>query len=241
MISKKVCIIPIRSKSKGIVNKNIKKINGIPLICFTLNACIESKIFHKIIIATDSKKYINYIKNLSKKKNKFEFYLRSKKSASDTSPSEFVLEEVIKKKKLIDDLCFFIQATSPLLDRQDIINSYENYLKDKSDSLFTSFLTKKFMWKKFKTKFSSLNYDFRKRKMRQKFEFNYIENGALYIFKAKNLIITKNRLHNRISTYTMPKNRSLEIDNTEDINEMKIFLNKNKKYKKNISKNFRIT
>lgn len=240
MISKIVCIIPIRSKSKGIVNKNIKKINGIPLICFALNACIESKIFNKIIIASDSKKYINYIKNLSKKKNKFQFYLRSKKSASDTSPSEYIIEEVIKNKNLINDICFFVQATSPLVNNKDIIYAYKKYKKDRIDSLFTSYLTKKFIWKKFKTHLSSLNYNYKKRKMRQKFEFNNVENGALYIFKAKNLINTKNRLHKKIGTYIMPKNRSVEIDDIDDIKELKMILYHKSKYKKEISKNFKI-
>ena len=96
MKSKNICIIPIRSKSKSIINKNIKKINGIPLICFTLNSCLESKIFDKIIIVSDSKKYLTYIKKLLIRNQKVVYYLRSKKSATGKSPSEYILEEVIK-------------------------------------------------------------------------------------------------------------------------------------------------
>ena len=61
MTKDKICIIPIRSKSKGIVNKNIKKIQNIPLVIYSLNACIESKIFKEIIVASDSKKYLEII------------------------------------------------------------------------------------------------------------------------------------------------------------------------------------
>ena len=121
MKSKNICIIPIRSKSKSIINKNIKKINGIPLICFTLNSCLESKIFDKIIIVSDSKKYLTYIKKLLIRNQKVVYYLRSKKSATGKSPSEYILEEVIKNKNLKDNRCFFIQATSPLLNETDII------------------------------------------------------------------------------------------------------------------------
>ena len=240
MKSKNICIIPIRSKSKGIVNKNIKKINGIPLICFTLSACLQSKIFDKIIIVSDSKKYISFIKKLLMKNDIVEFYLRSKKSSTDKSPSEYVLEEVITNKNLKNNSCFFIQATSPLLNKNDIIRSYKKYKKDNLDSLFTSYLTKKFIWKKINNTLISLNYDYQKRKMRQDQKISYVENGALYIFNVKNLVITKNRLHKRIGTYVMPKNRSIEIDEPEDIKVLKIILDKKPNYKKSILKNFKI-
>lgn len=237
MKSKNICIIPIRSKSKSIINKNIKKINGIPLICYALNACLECKIFDKIIIALDSKKYLSLIKKILKKNNNVEFYLRSKKSATDKSPSEFVLEEIIKKNKIKSDNCFFVQATSPLLNKNDIISSFKLYKKDKLDSLFTSYLTKKFVWKKKKNTWISLNYDYKKRKMRQDQKLSYVENGALYIFNAKNLVTTKNRLHKKIGTYVMSKERSIEIDEFKDIKELKKLMDK-QNYKKEILKNF---
>ena len=210
-----------------------------PLICFTLNACLESKIFDNIIIASDSKKYLSYIKKILLKKKNVNFYLRSKKSAMDKSPSEYILEEVIKNKNLENSTCFFIQATSPLLNKHDIISSYKKYKKKKLDSLFTSYLTRKFFWKKINNTLVSLNFDFQKRQMRQDHKLTNVENGALYIFNSKNLVVTKNRLHKKIGTYVMPKNRSIEIDEPEDISELKIFLNKQKNYKKKILKNFK--
>ena len=47
-----ICIIPIRSKSKGLKNKNIKLLNGMPLVMHSINTALKSKIFNKIIIAT---------------------------------------------------------------------------------------------------------------------------------------------------------------------------------------------
>ena len=68
--------------------------------------------------------------------------------------------------------------------------------------------------------------------MRQDHKRSYVENGALYIFNVKNLVVTKNRLHKRIGTYVMPKNRSIEIDEPEDIKELEIILEKKKIIKK---------
>ena len=56
-MSSAICIIPLRSKSKGIKNKNIKKILDIPLCMYVLSVAIKSKLFSKIIIASDSNKY----------------------------------------------------------------------------------------------------------------------------------------------------------------------------------------
>ena len=50
-----ICIIPARSGSKGIKNKNIKKINGIPIISIVIKNAIKSKLFKRIIVSTDSK------------------------------------------------------------------------------------------------------------------------------------------------------------------------------------------
>jgi len=57
-----ICIIPIRSKSKGLKNKNILNFNGIPLVLNSVNLALKAKIFDKIVIATDSDNYIKFLK-----------------------------------------------------------------------------------------------------------------------------------------------------------------------------------
>ena len=54
-MEKNICIIPLRSGSKGFKNKNIKKINKIPLCMFVISETIKSNIFEKIFIAIDEK------------------------------------------------------------------------------------------------------------------------------------------------------------------------------------------
>ena len=61
----KICLICCRGGSKSIKNKNIKNFNGKPLLYWTLEEAIKSKIFNKIILSTDSVK----IKNKAKKYN----------------------------------------------------------------------------------------------------------------------------------------------------------------------------
>ena len=74
-------IIPARSGSKGIKDKNIKKINNQTLIEIAYNVCKKSKIFTEITVSTDSKKYLNILKKRGIKISS----LRSKKFSEDNS------------------------------------------------------------------------------------------------------------------------------------------------------------
>ena len=58
-----ICIIPARKNSKGLKNKNIKKLNGIPLIKYTVNLAKKSKQIKKIYISTDDERIIKLFKN----------------------------------------------------------------------------------------------------------------------------------------------------------------------------------
>ena len=148
-----------------------------------------------------------------KKFNKqIETLLRSKKNSTGKASTESVIEETFKiKENKNSKIIFLIQATSPLLLEKDIINSFKKF-KRKLDTLFTSYLrSKKFIWAKKNKTCYPINYNFNKRPMKQNFDGNFVENGAIYIFKLKNFNKFKNETHGKIGTYIMPENRSLEV------------------------------
>ena len=62
-----IVIIPARSGSKSIKNKNIRKFKGKPLIYHTIEYAIKSKIIDEVVVTTDSQKYINLIKKYNQK------------------------------------------------------------------------------------------------------------------------------------------------------------------------------
>ena len=74
-----ICVICARKNSNEIKNKNLKKINGLPLISWSIKQALNSKIFYKVYVSTDSKK-IAYI---SKKYGAEVPFLRSKKLSND--------------------------------------------------------------------------------------------------------------------------------------------------------------
>jgi len=229
-----ICIIPLRSKSKGIKDKNIKKILNIPLCIYVLSAAIKSKLFSKIIIACDNQKYFSVINNFLSKlylnQKNISFFKRTKKNSTDFAKTELVLNEVIKKNKNYK-YCYLLQATSPLLLKQDILKSYNTLISNKLDSLFSAYPTRKFLWYKKKNNFYSLNYDYKNRPMRQQKKIDFIETGAMYAFKISKFIKLQNRLFGKIGVFKMPIERSLDIDVSKDFKSATYFIKKNlKKY-----------
>ena len=111
-----ICIIPIRSKSKGIKHKNIKMLAGLPLSIHAIKAASDCKLFKKIIIAIDSDIYKRRIQKYTSDK-KIVFFKRSKKSSFDYSPTEIVISEILKKNEKSHHVCL-VQATSPLLKKR---------------------------------------------------------------------------------------------------------------------------
>ena len=132
-----LAIIPARSGSKSIKNKNIKKINQKSLIEIAYNAAIKSKVFSEIIVSTDSAKYQKFLK----KKNISIPFLRPKKLAADNVADIEVLKyELRKYEKYFNknfDYIAMLQPTCPNRTSNDIIKSYKKIRKEKLDSIWT--------------------------------------------------------------------------------------------------------
>ena len=87
-----ICIIPARSGSKRIKNKNIQKINNQHLIEIVIKIAKKSGIFSRIVVSTDSKKIAKIAKNFGAEVP----FFRSKKLSDDYTPTYKVLIDCIK-------------------------------------------------------------------------------------------------------------------------------------------------
>lgn len=208
-----VSIIPARGGSKGIPRKNILLVNRKPLIAYSIEASRGSKYIQETYVSTDDEE----IAQISTKYNA-DVVNRPKKFATDTASSESVL---LHFAKVVDfDILVFLQCTSPLTLSKDIDGATELLLSGKYDSVLSvtensgGFLCGGFLWNE---KGESLNYDFRNRKRRQEIGTTYRENGAIYVMSKDGLLKNKNRLFGNIGMYVMPRLRSFEIDEIEDI------------------------
>lgn len=215
---KNIAIIPARSGSKGLKNKNIKELNDIPLFVYSIKAAQKSNLFDEIMFSTDSRGYadiaLKYGANVP--------FLRSKECSDDNSGSWDVVREVLngyrKVGKQFDTVCL-LQPTSPLRKAEDIISGYK-IIEDKSADAVTSVCEMEHspLWSTVLPSDGSLT-EFRKNQIevpRQKLDKYYRINGALYIRKIEYTINGIIICDKKEYAYIMDKSRSIDIDSKED-------------------------
>ena len=228
-------IIPARSGSKGVKNKNIKLLKNKPLIFWTIKTALKSKLT-KVIVSTDSLK----IKKISEKYGANVPFLRPTNISKDNSKSIDVIKHAIKfyeKKKINFDAVMLLQPTCPFRSVNDI-NSSIDILKKRRDICSVISLQKVESFHPARMKFLIKNIikdpNFIKEKeanSRQKLKQVYLRSGLIYLTKTK-IILEKNSLQGDKSFGVItPISRSLIMDNINDFRLAELIIKK--KYKIN--------
>ena len=208
----RIAILPLRAGSKGIPNKNKKRLLGRPLYNWVLTEAVFSDL-DEIYVFTDDESIIEYVESEYKWTNKVKLFRRSKESATDFASTEFAMMELAEANDFKFDILCLLQATSPLTTRHDINAVIEKVQSKEFDSALTVVETKRFIWNE---NGESLNYDYLKRPRRQDFDGLLIENGAVYATTRDSFKRTKNRLGNKIAVVRMSEDSLVEIDEPAD-------------------------
>jgi CMP-N-acetylneuraminic acid synthetase len=223
-----VALIPCRSGSKGIINKNIKLYKGIPLFAHSIKIALQSEYINEVYVSSDSEEYNNIALQYGAKITP----LRSKEISDDLSPDidTFIhFLNMYKNMNLeIPDIIIHLRPTYPnrtlkLLNStiEYFLNNYDNY-----DSLRTVVLIKKSPYKMyyiennnlipFIKEYKELNEPYNQ--ARQNFPETYLHNGCIDIVKS-NIIINSNLLSGKnILPYIMDENELNDIDDIFDFN-----------------------
>ena len=215
-----LCTICMRGGSKTIKNKNFKKINGVPLMFFTINQAIKSNLFDIVMVSTDSKKIYNYAKQYGAEA----WFLRPKKLSTDSSPQLLAIKHaLLESEKKFDtkfDIVFNLHATAPLRDLKDIKKALKLFLYEKKNQLISvteSYRSPYFNMIEKKNKkiylVKRINKNiFKKQKTPKVFDLN----ASIYIWKRNFLLKSKQIINPNTSLYIMPKERSVDIDTNFD-------------------------
>lgn len=224
MLKNITAIIPARSGSKGLPNKNIKLFAGSPLIVHSINYALESKLVNNIIVSTDC----NNIAKIAKKANA-NILMRPPELATDISTTESVIEHYIKSETKKPNIIILLQPTSPMRPPFSLDLALNHFIKSKFDSLLSICPTHNFFWKVNPDNIiAEPEYDFFNRPRRQDIKrenMRFIENGSIYIFSLEHFLKTGNRLGGKIGYIEWPEKYLMEIDTLLDFNILEnIFL-----------------
>lgn len=231
-MSKVLCTICARGGSKGVKNKNIKEINGKPLIAYTIEQAKESGVFEHIVISTDS----DDIADIAKEYGAEVFFKRSTEMASDTAGKLDVIRDAFMRSEehynkqfdyLID-----LDATAPLRNINDIIDSFNQFLKNNNDNLITAMPSRRSPYFNLvevnsvgKVSLSKQLDDSILR--RQDAPKSYDMNASIYIWKRCSILNEKSLFLENTGLYVMPEERSIDIDTELDYKFVEFIMRKN--------------
>lgn len=218
-VKKNLAIIPARSGSKGLKDKNIKLLNGKPLLAYTIEAAMNSNLFDEIHVSTDSKEYAD----IAIKYGAHVPFLRSSELSTDKATSWDVVREVIhcyKQKGRNYDMVTLLQPTTPLRTGQDIIEAYNLFVGNEANAVVgVCEVDHSPLW----CNTLPENHDMSnfiqigvRDLPRQKLEKYYRLNGAIYMFKTEYLYSSNSIYDSNCIAYIMDKGHSIDIDDEFD-------------------------
>lgn len=128
----KIALIPARSGSKRIGGKNIKPLAGHPLIAYTICAALQSGVFNRVLVSTDSAEYGSIAQTYGA-----DVIMRPPEFATDVSPDIDWVTQVMSSKTVNGKYEIFsiLRPTSPFRQPKTIIEAMEVFRSVPCDSL----------------------------------------------------------------------------------------------------------
>ena len=217
MTLKKIAIIPARSGSKGLPNKNILMLLEKPLIAYSIEAAVDSGQFERVIVSTDSLEYKQIAESYGA-----EVILRGESLASDTATSFMVIEDVLLKTEDTDyDYFVLLQPTSPFRSSEHINEAISIFEEQYSNGV--NFLVSMVESDKSSTLIQCLdenqslkNFDLDFSNYRRQDSKEFTPNGAIFIGKNQQYLEKKHFFGADSLAYVMNKEDSIDIDDHLD-------------------------
>ncbi len=216
---KVIAIIPARSGSKGLKDKNIKELNGKPLLSYAIEAAQQSGIFDRIHVSTDSERYAEIAREYGADVP----FLRNAETSTDSASTwdavKYVLEQYEKRGERFD-MVTVLQPTSPLRTAMDIQGAFDFFV-DKQANMISSVCEMEHspLWSNTLPEDLSME-SFEDEEIaylpRQSLPIYYRENGAIYMLKTDSLYNAKHLYKDRCFAYIMERSHSIDIDEELD-------------------------
>ncbi len=214
-----IAIIPARSGSKGLKDKNIKELNGKPLLGYSVKAALDSKMFDTVMVSTDSEHYAEVARQCGAEVP----FLRSEFTSSDSASSWDAVKEVIANYKKMGkefDVLVLLQPTSPMRTGKDIVEAFEVFKEKNANAVISVCeVDHSPLWcNTLEEGNSMINFakTSRPHGNRQMLETYYRLNGAIYMLKTTALNTIERLYADECYAYIMSRKDSVDIDNIDD-------------------------
>ncbi len=212
---KVLAIIPARKGSKGVPNKNKKKILGKPLISYTIEAALNSKFLDNIYVSSDDKDILK----IAKEYGRIKIHDRNPKLALDDSLIGDTVYSIVSKLNI--DAIMLLQPTAPIKTGKNIDDAITILNNDLNIDSVISVVEMndvhpaRMYWKE-KKKLNPIIPKLTKLQ-RQQIPKAYYRNGSIYLIRKEAFMLKKSFFTNSVSPYIMPYNWLLNIDEPRDM------------------------
>lgn len=217
-------VIPARGGSKGIPGKNIKLLNGKPLICYTIDAVKESKLLSRTILSTDDEN----IAGIARENDLEVPFMRPVSLAQDNTPTLAVLQHALnyfdEKNQRFDAVCI-LQVTSPFRPKSMIDDCIRKFISTNADTLISvrevpADYNPNWVFFEEESKMLSISTGLDEViPRRQLLPKAYHRDGAIYIIK-RDVLLKQNSLFGKsITGYTNSSKYWVNIDTPSDWEE----------------------
>ena len=211
-----LAVIPARGGSKGIPGKNLRMLNGLPLIAWTIQSALAAERVTDTVVSTDSAE----IAEIARAHGAQAPFLRPADLATDSAPTEPAMRHALEQMEARNgryDAVLLLQPTSPLRRTGTIDRALRQFDEEKADSLVGVVESHAFFWRRDPQ--VEACYDYARRPRRQDIppaDRRFRETGSVYV-TARNLFLTGgNRLGGRIALFEMAEEEGWEIDSLTD-------------------------
>ena len=212
-----LCVIPARGGSKRIPKKNIKSFLGKPIIAYSIEAAIQSKLFTEIMVSTDCQETADIALRYGAKVP----FLRSKENSNDFATTYDVIKEIIDEYKKdgvnFENICC-IYACAPFVTANNLKHAYQELSNKQVDTIFPiieySFPIQRAV-KIHNEKIELFNIDHLNTRS-QDLEKSYHDAGQFYWMKSENILNKGRIITDNCSGIIITELEGQDIDNEID-------------------------
>ena len=231
-----IALIPARSGSKGVVNKNIMPLGGIPLIAYSIAAAQNSKLIDRIIVSTDSEEYAELARNYGAETP----FIRPKNISGDLATDvdffKHTLEWFQENENFVPEYFVHLRPTTPFRDSEILDKAIEGFVGSDHSALRSCHRMSESSYKTFEVennifkRICNGDNDIESSNIaRQEFPVTYDANGYIDIVRSE--MISKHGLIHGSRVKAFITNTAHEVDEMSDVDFLEYLIQKNPEYK----------